>query len=358
MNKLNSFESQRRTLSELCQQLSEFDRNQDRIELARRRNQLCAEHGVYRWFVPETHGGFGWSPLEIMQGYLEISSVCLSTAFVLTQRTGAVSRLVGSDNEQLRDQWLPQLASGEIFATVGISHLTTSRQHVGRPVLMADPEPGGFRLNGFSPWVTGVSLADIVIVGAVCPDENQVLIAVPTELVGVTRPPTADLMALTDSCTGEFRMDNVFVEERYLVGGPVENIMAQGKGANTGGLQTSTLALGLARAAIEYLQNQSEIRDGFSEQTQALESQFTEARKEIFAMARGSSECTNATMRAQVNSLALRATQAALTVAKGAGYLENHPVGRWCREALFFLIWSCPQPVAQSNLCELARIEC
>jgi len=54
--------------------------------------------------------------------------------------------------------------------------------------------------------------------------------------------------------------------------------------------------------------------------------------------------------------LALRATQAALASAKGAGYLAGHPAGRWCREALFFLVWSCPAPVLQANLCELAGI--
>jgi hypothetical protein len=27
------------------------------------------------------------------------------------------------------------------------------------------------------------------------------------------------------------------------------------------------------------------------------------------------------------------------------------------REALFFLVWSCPQPVMQANLCELAGLE-
>ena len=30
--------------------------------------------------------------------------------------------------------------------------------------------------------------------------------------------------------------------------------------------------------------------------------------------------------------------------------------GRWCREALFFLVWSCPQSVLSANLCELAGI--
>ncbi len=36
---------------------------------------------------------------------------------------------------------------------------------------------------------------------------------------------------------------------------------------------------------------------------------------------------------------------------------ERWPAGQWCREALFFFVWSCPQSVMAANLCELAGIE-
>ena len=45
-----------------------------------------------------------------------------------------------------------------------------------------------------------------------------------------------------------------------------------------------------------------------------------------------------------------------MIAAKGAGFVEGHPVGRWCREALFFLVWSCPQQVAEAGLCELVTL--
>ena len=66
--------------------------------------------------------------------------------------------------------------------------------------------------------------------------------------------------------------------------------------------------------------------------------------------------CSSDDVRARANSLALRAAQAALAAAKGTGYVAGHPAGRWCREALFFLVWSCPQPVMAANLCELAGL--
>jgi hypothetical protein len=74
-------------------------------------------------------------------------------------------------------------------------------------------------------------------------------------------------------------------------------------------------------------------------------------------LADGETVCTTENLRARANSLVLRAAQAVLAAAKGTGYVVGHPAGRWCREALFFLVWSCPQPVLAANLCELAGIE-
>jgi alkylation response protein AidB-like acyl-CoA dehydrogenase len=76
----------------------------------------------------------------------------------------------------------------------------------------------------------------------------------------------------------------------------------------------------------------------------------------LISIVRGEPGCSSEMLRQRANSLVLRATQAALGTAKGAGYVQGHPVGRWCREALFFLVWSCPQPVVSANLCELAGI--
>lgn len=352
----HDLDSQRTKLAELCQQLRELPYGPEIVELARKRQQMLASYDVHRWFVPTEFGGFGWKAREQVEGYLEISSACLSTAFVLTQRTGAVNRIAASTNDLLKSDCLPGLAAGKEFATVGISHLTTSHRHLGNPVLKARKTAGGFELNGFSPWVTGVSFADSVVVGATCDDGTEILAHVLTDQPGVSRPPLPQLVALTDSCTGEIRLENVLVPNDRLVAGPAEKIMSSGSGGNTGGLQTSTLAIGLSRAAIDFIEEQSATRAGFHLPLEHLKEQYDSTRDYLFSLADGSPECSNESLRSQANSLVLRSTQAALMVAKGAGYREGHPVGRWCREALFFLVWSCPQIVADANLCELAQI--
>ena len=72
------------------------------------------------------------------------------------------------------------------------------------------------------------------------------------------------------------------------------------------------------------------------------------------AAQQGSDAAPRDALRARANSLVMRAGQAALTAAKGAGFVVGHPAGQAVSEALFFLVWSCPQAVAAAGLCELA----
>ncbi|MEZ6072021.1 MAG: acyl-CoA dehydrogenase family protein [Pirellulales bacterium] len=139
-------------LDELCGRLAEAAGDLDRTGAwPAEQLRLCAEYGVFRWFVPREWGGLDWSDIDVVRGYLKLSAACLTTTFIITQRTGACRRIAGSDNEAIKARLLPDLADGRTFATVGISHLTTSRRHLGSPVLSARESADGFVLDGFSP---------------------------------------------------------------------------------------------------------------------------------------------------------------------------------------------------------------
>jgi hypothetical protein len=132
--------------------------------------------------------------------------------------------------------------------------------------------------------------------------------------------------------------------------------MQQGVGASSGGLQTSTLAAGLSDSAITLVERESLNRPDLDAPGKALRKEWNCLCDDLLESAAGNPTTTNEQLRTRANSLVLRSTQAAMTAAKGAGYVVGHPAGRWCREALFFLVWSCPQPVANANLCELAGL--
>ncbi len=333
----------------------------------------CMQAGVPRWFAPASKGeiglgGWGWTPAERLKGLMAIASADLTTAFVLTQFVAAISRMVESDNTLLHEQVLPELMTGEQFATVGISHLATSRQHLSRPVLRAEPvhatsedwagEPQAYQLDGIAPWVTGVGVADVVVVGAVCDDGKEILFAVPVDLPGIQCGEGASLVALSGSGTDQLEFNRVTIGSEWIVSGPRDPANRVSSSAvpngGTGSLQTSALAIGLSRSAIGYLRRNSEQRASLLGPTEAFEAELQDLERQLLAAAEGEPGFDAMQIRSHANDLVIRSTQAALVAAKGTGYVQHHSVGRWCREALFFLVWSCPNELTMSHVCELS----
>jgi alkylation response protein AidB-like acyl-CoA dehydrogenase len=312
--------------------------------------------GVLGWCIPTAYGGLGLMGAALLEGYERLAGACLTTCFILSQRDAAARRIRDHGSEALCRELLRPLACGGRFATVGLSHLTTSRQF-GQPAMRAETRPTSFVLDGTMPWVTGAEQADYFITGAVLEDGRQILTVLPRETKGVTVGRPLDLMALTGSLTTEVMCERVEVDRRWLLAGPAEKVLTVGRGG-TGGLETSCLALGLAGAAVEYLKQEAARRPDLQGSAQRLEQARQNVRGELYRLATGGGTAEAAlALRARANTLVLRATQAALTASKGTGFLRSHPAQRWARQAMFFLVWSCPRPAAEATMAYLTGPE-
>jgi butyryl-CoA dehydrogenase len=307
---------------------------------------LLREAGVLAWSVPREHGGAGWSSARLLAGFEQLAGACLTTAFILSQREAAVRRLVASPNVELAKRFLPGLASGKLFATVGLSQLTTSRQHHA-PALTAIETAKGFQLDGVIPWVTGADQADMVVIGATLADGRQVLLGLPMRNAGVVIDPPMPLMALAGSRTCSLRLSGVTLGRDWLLTGPTEKVMGA-KPGGVGGLETSCLALGLAGAAVDFVGQEELQRPDLAAAADRLMTVRFELRTRLHELAAATpTQEAMIAIRVDCTRFALQATQVAMTVAKGAGFVAPHPVQRWARQALFFLVWSCPRPAAE-----------
>ncbi|MFL5342478.1 MAG: acyl-CoA dehydrogenase family protein [Gemmataceae bacterium] len=305
--------------------------------------------GVLAWSIPSAYGGAELEPVELLRRSEVIAANCLTTAFILSQRDAAIRRLLAGP-AHLQSRYLPALAAGDQFTTVGLSQLTTSRQHQ-RPALRATPtSTGNFVLDGDIPWVTGADQAGAIVTGATLPDSNQVLVLLPTDLPGVEIGPPLPLAALAGSRTALVRCAGVEVARDLLLAGPAERVLRPGGG---GGLETSGLAIGLAGAAADFLRRESATRPDLAAAADRFLATRDAARRRLHALNDTPDPQQTLALRAECTSLALRSTQAALLAAKGSGFVVPHPAQRWSRQALFFLVWSCPRPVAAGVLDDL-----
>ena len=160
--------------------------------------------------------------------------------------------------------------------------------------------------------------------------------AVPTDLPGVSVADPLPLVGVSASSTGPVHLDDVEVSDEWLIAGPMRHVMASGLGASTGGYETSTLAIGLAHAAIDYLADEATRRADLQKPTAALRDEHERLFDDLLAVARGESHCSKESVRQRANSLVLRASQAALAAAKGSGYVVGHPAGAGAARRCFF----------------------
>ncbi|MFL5328274.1 MAG: acyl-CoA dehydrogenase family protein [Gemmataceae bacterium] len=313
---------------------------------------LVRRAGLASTGTPARFGGRELSAIEQLSTAEQIASACLTTAFILSQREAAVRRIASAPNKALGEHFLPRLARGECYLTVGLSQLTTSRQH-GGPALLVEPISDGYQLTGEVPWVTGADQAEAIVIGGRLADGRQALFLVPTSEPGVFVRPPMDLAALKGSRTSSIRLDQVKLKTECLLNGPAEKVLT---GPGGGGLETSALALGLAGAAIADMHDEAVVRPDLKSVADEFAASHHKARQRLHELASMPAlPDTIVDARVECTRLALRATQAHLTAAKGAGFVAPHPAQRRARQALFFLVWSCPRPAAEGLLAELVE---
>ncbi len=319
--------------------------------------QTLWQAGAARWVIPREFGGDGIDAETLLWRYRELARASLLTAFIFSQRNAACQRIESSANRHIAAQLLPDLASGRILATVGISHLTTSRQHWQVPTVTATMDGTDYLLNGVVPWATGAGYADLLVTGGTLADGRQLLAVVPVRAPAVVVRPAVAMLGLSASCTGEVELHDVRVSASDVLHGPIERVMAAGAGG-AGSLSTSAIAIGTAQGTLDCFAEEAERRPELHQYLNPLQREADMLVESLAAAAvagpaqkgRVSAE----TLRQRANSLVIRAAQSWLAATRGAGYVSGHPAERAVRESLFFLVWSCPQAVLDASLKELS----
>lgn len=306
--------------------------------------QALAAAGAMRWAIPKEFGGDDLPPLELHLRYEQIARASLAVALIMTQRDSAAGLIAGADGAPRRERMLNRLAKDENFITVGIAQLTTSRQG-GKPALRAERVQGGWKLNGTIPWCTGAQVAHFIVAGAVLPDGKQILFLMPPIAAGCQNQGAMPLVALRQTLTASLELKNVIVEDPWLLRGPVEKaLIRRQKHLELG---QTFLATGLCLAALDLIGEHHS--DAAREAHARFTAQLEPLRTEIHQLSQPGNERSAADaaprIRGACNDLAVRITHAAVALYKGTALLETHPAQRLAREAMFLLVWSCPNPV-------------
>jgi butyryl-CoA dehydrogenase len=154
-------------------------------------------------------------------------------------------------------------------------------------------------------------------------------------------------VSLRSSWTARVELRAVRLARRQILRGPVAKALAgKSKGIPLG---QTFLAFGLCRGALDLMMEDR------TERARSLAGRLNERllnlRGEVIEICRSGQETdAGPKLRAACNDLTLRITQSLVTLRKGSALLLDDPAQRFAREALFFLVWSCPDPVIDCTI--------
>ena len=121
-------------------------------------------------------------------------------------------------SEQQKEKYLPKLATGELIGCFGL----TEPDHGSDPSGMltnARRVDGGYVLNGAKMWISNAPFADVMVVWAKLPDDDNSIRGFILErgMSGLSTPKITGKLSLRASTTGQIVMQDVHVSEDAML---------------------------------------------------------------------------------------------------------------------------------------------
>jgi alkylation response protein AidB-like acyl-CoA dehydrogenase len=112
--------------------------------------------GAYGQGVSTEYGGTGRGVLPALKAIEIVSETCLSTGFMTWCHNACSWYLQNTDNPFLKEQILPQVATGKLLSGTGLSNPMKHFAGIEKITIIATPCEGGYILNGTLPWVSNI----------------------------------------------------------------------------------------------------------------------------------------------------------------------------------------------------------
>jgi short/branched chain acyl-CoA dehydrogenase len=308
---------------------------------------------------PEQYGGGGADTLAYALAVEELTRIDSSVAITMAAHTslGTMPIYLWGTDEQ-KDDWLPQLCAGKKLAAFGLTE-PEAGSDAGNTHTRAALEDGQWVVNGAKQFITnsGTDISGFVTITAVTGQENGNKeisnIIVPNGTPGYEVGEPYRKMGWNASDTRPLNFDDCRVPEGNLLG-PRGSGFKQFLAILDGGrIGVAAMGVGLAQGALDEAISYSKERQAFGQaigKFQAIQAKIADLSAQIEAARllvyraailkdRGESfTLTAAQAKLITGRLAVRATEEAVQIHGGYGYIEEYPVCRFYRDAKILTI--------------------
>jgi short/branched chain acyl-CoA dehydrogenase len=309
---------------------------------------------------PEEYGGGGADTLAYALAVEELaridSSVCITMAAHTSLGTMPIY-LWGTDEQ--KTEWLPRLCSGERLASFGLTE-PEAGSDAGNVRTTAKLDEGEWVVNGAKQFITnaGTDISGVVAITATTGSDDRGRkeisnFVVPTGTPGYEAGEPYRKMGWNASDTRPLSFEDCRLPETALLGRRGEGFKNFLHILDGGRIGVAAMGVGLAQGALDEALSYAKERHAFGQaisKFQTIQAKLADLSAQIEAArlltwraalekdAGQSFTLTAAQAKLLTGRLAVRATEEAVQIHGGYGYIEEYPVCRFYRDAKILTI--------------------
>ncbi|MFE2410598.1 acyl-CoA dehydrogenase family protein [Kitasatospora sp. NPDC059408] len=332
---------------ELAPRIAEFEAAH---EFPREIVRTLGKAGLLSLPYPEEYGGAG-QPYEVyLQALEEIAYHWFAVAEAVNVHNLACFGTAAYGTQAQREDLLPGMLSGELLGAYCLSEAEAGSDAASLTT-RAVRQDDGYRVTGTKAWVTHAGHADFYNVFARTggPGARGLsCLVVPGGTPGMVVHEPERKLGVWANPTAQVGFEDVRVPAERLIGREGKGFLIAMGALDCGRLGIAACAVGIAQAAADYAVRYAKERRQFGQRIISFQgvgfmladmaTQIAAARALTLAAARlkdagrpYSLEAAKAKLFA--TDVAMKVTTDAVQVLGGAGYVADHPVERWMREA-------------------------
>ena len=345
-------------------------------------NDLVAEmadKGFFGWSIPESHGGFGFTTVELVTAAMELSYAATAVRARVGTNTGIGSEaLVVDGTEEQKRVYLPRLASGEFTGCFALTEKEAGSD-VTTLTTTARRDGGHYVINGAKAFITNAPIAGLFTVFArTNPNEpghrgiSAFLMERGTPGLETGEPYT--LMGQAGSPVSEITFTDCRVPAKNLLGGTEgTGFRSAMKTLNKQRLHLAALCTGPATRMLDEALAHSTARHQFDQPIgdfQLVKAMIADCRVEIAAAralileaARKRDAGGDVTLDASMckyfaSEMCGRVADRAVQIFGGSGYVAEYSViERLYRDVRLFRLYEGTSQIHQLNIAKLTKRE-
>jgi short-chain 2-methylacyl-CoA dehydrogenase len=304
---------------------------------------------------PEEYGGGGADTLSYAIAIEELARVDSSVAITVAAHTSLGTwplYAFGSDDQKA--EWLPRLCSGERLGAFGLTE-PEAGSDAGNTRTRAELDGDEWVINGAKQFITnsGTNISGFVTITARTGEDEISNLLVPNGTPGYEIGEPYRKMGWNASDTRPLAFEDCCVPKENLVGPRGHGFRQFLQTLDGGRIGVSAMGVGLAQGALDEALAYAKERIAFGKpisKYQAIQAKLADISTELEAArlltykaalekeAGRSFSLTAAQAKLKTGRLAVRATEEAVQIHGGYGYIEEYPVCRFYRDAKILTI--------------------